>query len=145
MLLPLLCSPCCADEAHYHLHCQHHDRTHHSASDYRTRLSAFVANKAKILAHNKQASQQAAAAATGLAKVLSTLRAAVGLSAGKSEVVGRGDVTGHTLKLNQFADWSREEFDRVMLPRKWQQDHGYQVQTVGAPAAGRVPLSYCAL
>jgi hypothetical protein len=36
-----------------------------------------------------------------------------------------------TLELNHFADWSREEFDRVMLPLKWKRDHGYEVQKVG--------------
>jgi hypothetical protein len=36
-----------------------------------------------------------------------------------------------TLELNHFADWSREKFDRVMLPLKWKRDHGYEVQKVG--------------
>lgn len=35
-----------------------------------------------------------------------------------------------TLELNHFADWSRDEFDRVMLPLKWKRDHGYEVQKV---------------
>lgn len=38
-----------------------------------------------------------------------------------------------TLELNHFADWSREEFDRVMLPLKWKRDHGFEAQKVGCP------------
>lgn len=68
------------------------------------RLDAFRANKDKIMAHNKQAASAPAAGDEG---------------------------PSHTLGLNHFADWSREEFDRVMLPLKWKRDHGYEVQKVG--------------
>lgn len=91
-----------ADEAHYHLHSLFHGRTHDSADTYTQRLAAFVANKAKVLAHNKA---EAAARAAG-----------------------------HTLELNHFADWSRDEFDRVMLPLKWKRDHGFEVPKVGSGA-----------
>jgi hypothetical protein len=37
---------------------------------------------------------------------------------------GAADAPRHTLKVNHFADWSREEFDRVMLPKKWKREHG---------------------
>jgi hypothetical protein len=90
-----------ADEAHYHLHCQFHGKTHDSPDTYTQRLTAFRVNKAKILAHNKKAT-----AASG------------------------DGATGHTLELNHFADWSRDDFDRVMLPLKWKRDHGYELQKV---------------
>jgi hypothetical protein len=92
-----------ADEAHYHLHSHFHGRTHDSAGPtYTQRLAAFVANKAKILAHNK--------------------------------AEAAGQAAGHTLELNHFADWSRDEFDQVMLPLKWKRDHGFEVQKVSSSA-----------
>ncbi len=36
----------------------------------------------------------------------------------------------YSLELNKFADWSREEFERVMLPNKWKRDHGLRVEKV---------------
>lgn len=99
-----LCVCVCADEAHYHLHSHMHGRQHDSTQSYTQRLTAFAANKAKILAHNKQVAAGGDTAAA----------------------------TTHTLELNHFADWSRDEFDRVMLPLKWRRDHGYQVQKVWA-------------
>lgn len=40
--------------------------------------------------------------------------------------VARGgpDAPTHCLRLNRFADWSKDEFDRVMLPKKWAREHG---------------------
>lgn len=96
-----------ADEAHYALHCHFHGTSHDSTSTYKQRLDTFRTNKAKIMAHNKHAASTAAPA---------TAAGAEGLS--------------HTLELNHFADRSREEFDRVMLPLKWKRDHGFEVQKV---------------
>eukprot|EP00775_Hariotina_reticulata_P009003 gene9003-9176_t len=56
-------------------------------------------------------------------------------------VASRGDADAdtprHTLKLNQFSDWRREEFDRVMLPKKWKRYHGQQEPQQPRPAALR--------
>lgn len=130
--LPLL-SPAAApaaDEAHYHLHAAFHGRTHDCTHTYNKRLSAFSTNKAKNLAHNKRATSSGAqkpqsSAATQTAKAASA--ATGGPEKSESEGVG---VVSHTLELNHFADWDRDEFDRVMLPLKWRRDHGYEVQKV---------------
>jgi hypothetical protein len=74
-----------------------------STSTYLDRLATFTANKAKVMAHNIKV-------------------AAAASRAGNADA----DAPGHTLKLNQFADWRREEFDRVMLPKKWKRDHSQQ-------------------
>jgi Cathepsin propeptide inhibitor domain (I29) len=98
---------CCRvppDEAHYHAWSEVHSRNHGSTSEFSARLSAFTAAKARIMAHN-------AAAASG-----------------------GPDAPAHTLALNRFADWSREEFDRVMLPKKWRRERG-----LGGTPQVRVP------
>jgi len=78
-------------------------------------LATFTANKAKVMAHNIKV-------------------AAAASRAGNADA----DAPGHTLKLNQFSDWRREEFDRVMLPKKWKRDHGQQ-DPQQVSSAGRVP------
>lgn len=122
-----------ADEAHYHGWCAFHNRQHTDTKDYNNRLATFTANKAQIVAHN--------------AKVA---LADAGPSGSPSDEAG--DVPGHTLKLNHFADWSREEFDRVMLPKKWKREHGMKVEQVdrsfsvlGLNAAAYSPIQYTIL
>jgi len=126
-VLLLLVPAAPADEAHYHLHSHMTGRQHDSITTYQQRLTAFAANKAKILSHNKQVAAAAAAATTG-----ATGSVGVGGQdpARKSEGVTASEAVGHTLELNHFADFSRDEFDRVMLPLKWKRDHGFEVQKV---------------
>ncbi|KAF8061334.1 cfaD [Scenedesmus sp. PABB004] len=93
------------DEAHYASWSLLHGREHADAAEYRARLSAFAGTKARVLAHNR------AAAAGGTA----------------------GGAPGHTLALNRFADWRREEFDRVMLPKKWKRERGLLKPQVRPP------------
>jgi hypothetical protein len=121
-------SRCChlTGEAHYHLHSHFHGRQHDSTSTYTQRLQVFTANKAKVLAHNKKVAAAAAAAGSPAAAAAGSPAAAA--AAG-----------GHTLELNHFADMSREEFDRVMLPLKWRRDHGFQVQRVNAAVLRHSP------
>ncbi|KAI8474230.1 MAG: cysteine proteinase [Monoraphidium minutum] len=80
--------PANRDGAHYFGFSLQAGRQHRDGPDYAARLQAFAANKARIAAHN------AAAAA------------------------GNPGAPTHTLALNRFADWSRAEFERVMLPNK---------------------------
>jgi len=47
-----------------------------------------------------------------------------------SAACGTADAPGYSLKLNHFADMDRDEFDRVMLPRKWRRSHGQDVNRV---------------
>lgn len=82
------------DEAHYHGWSAVHGREHGSSNSYQQRLAAFKATLAKVTSHNSKAAS------------------------------GAADAPGHTLKVNHFADWQREEFDRVMLPKKWKREHG---------------------
>jgi hypothetical protein len=101
LLLTSLSVPFVADEAHYHGWSTVHSRTHTSSHSYLQRLANFKATLAKVAAHNSKAASSAA------------------------------DAASHTLKVNHFADWSREEFDRVMLPKKWQREHGLLKPQVG--------------
>jgi hypothetical protein len=82
------------DEAHYHGWSHFHNRQHPDTASFMQRLSNFKTTLQKIASHNSKAASGAAGA------------------------------PGHTLKVNHFADWSREEFDRVMLPKKWKREHG---------------------
>lgn len=124
LLLLVLAAP--ADEAHYHLHSHMHGRQHDSTTTYQQRLAAFAANKAEILSHNKQV----AAATAGATAAAGGGSGSGQIQARKSEGVTASDAVGHTLELNHFADWSRDDFDRVMLPLKWKRDHGFEVQKV---------------
>eukprot|EP00879_Flechtneria_rotunda_P020025 GHRR01021053.1.p1 GENE.GHRR01021053.1~~GHRR01021053.1.p1 ORF type:complete len:405 (+),score=139.61 GHRR01021053.1:1350-2564(+) len=103
------------DEAHYHSWCMFHDRQHTSTTSYLNRLATFTANKAKILQHNQQVAKAAASAAAG--------GAAGGVASTKMDAA---DAPSHILGLNHFSDWSREQFDRVMLPNKWRRERGFQ-------------------
>lgn len=95
-----------ADAAHYHAWSTQLGRVHDSFDQYAARLNAFINNKAKIHTHNAAVAKAAAPGSSSAQSV------------------------SHKLALNHFADWPREAFDRVMLPRKWKRDHGVPVTQV---------------
>jgi hypothetical protein len=105
--------PLFTDEAHYHGWSTVHSREHSSTHSYLQRLANFKTTLAKVLSHNNKAAS------------------------------GAADAPRHTLKVNHFADWSREEFDRVMLPKKWKREHGILEPQVGfaCASAKTQPLS----
>ena len=109
-LAPFLSTLLCpsADEAHYHLWSIFHGQDHECPHTYQKRLSKFLATKAKVVAHNTKATAAATGAGAG----------ATSKAATEDEEAG-----SYSLGLTRFADWDREEFDRVMLPKKWRRDH----------------------
>ncbi|KAF6265677.1 hypothetical protein COO60DRAFT_1697673 [Scenedesmus sp. NREL 46B-D3] len=99
------------DEAHYHAWSHQHRRQHPDTPSYLQRLANFKSTLAKVALHNSKAAS------------------------------GAADAPGHTLKVNHFADWSREEFDRVMLPKKWKREHGILEPQMRPPASRRFTAS----
>lgn len=101
-------------------------RQHEGAALYAARLQAFTAAKAKVSRFGCVCCFLPAIAMFNRHAVLTTNAAQDKAHTTQTQVqahnaavaAGGPGAPTHTLGLNRFADWTREEFERIMLPNK---------------------------